>query len=165
MPLYEAAGFRTRGKSSNYKPLTKAQKHEALCALFGPIDPPMTSQITPQISAEDIERMRTLVAQADSANKNENREFDLNNPPKKQYIHQAWPCAVYHHKTQRVKPAKNEAELAEALKHGWVKESFTAETGVEAVELDEQDKAELKAVEATLKLAKRKAAADAKARK
>ncbi len=154
MPIYEAAGYRTRGKCK----LTKQEKKDAEAALFGlrPI-PPMTNLNPVPISPEDIERMRTIVAQSDDANKRENREFDLNDPPRKQYVHQTYPMTLYNHERRENREAKNPKELAEALAHGWQKEPYPMEVSNE-IELDPETEKEIEALKA-------KARANAKADK
>ena len=48
--------------------------------------------MTPQLSFEDIEKMRALVNAHDKNNQGEGmKEFDLNNPPKKPYRHIEYP--------------------------------------------------------------------------
>lgn len=45
--------------------------------------------------------------------------FDLNNPPKDPYPHQAFPKTVYHHGNGGVKVVQSAEELAAAEKEGW----------------------------------------------
>jgi hypothetical protein len=44
---------------------------------------------------------------------------DINNPPKKRYVHQEFPRMVYHHTSGHVLNVKNKRELALALKKGF----------------------------------------------
>jgi hypothetical protein len=120
MPIYEARGFRTRGNSRIF---TKEQKLDAHAALFGISNPTMTTTSNGLTSSE-IERMRELVLMHDVSNRNESKEFDLNDPPKKQYLHQPFPTTVYHHAKGKNRLAHNEEELAEALAHGWQRKPF-----------------------------------------
>lgn len=85
------------------------------------------TSMTPELTAEEVERMRTIVAQADQKNRAETKEFDLNKPPQKPYTHQEFPRIVYHHSRRVHKAVANEAELAEALKDGWKKEPYPNE--------------------------------------
>lgn len=123
MPLYEARGLRAR--NSNYKPLTKEQKREAHAALFG-VPSRASSMNTLDLTNEDAERMRALLAQHDASHRNESKEFDLNNPPKQPYTHQPFPTTVYHHAKRLNRKAKNAQELAEALAHGWQQKPYPA---------------------------------------
>lgn len=152
MPLNEAQGFRLRGRNN----LTKQQKRDAELALYGLSEAPSMS--TQSLSSDEIEKMRTLVLQHDASNKNENKEFDLNNPPRTQYIHQPWPVTVYHHTKRANRIVANQAELAEALKAGWQKEPYPAEVVSTDPELDEETLIEIE----KLKAKGRKAAAAAK---
>ena len=68
-----------------------------------------------QFTAEEIANMRTIVAQHD---KQEIREFDLNNPPTKPYKFQEFPKAVYH-PDGRIAAVKNPEDETEALDAGW----------------------------------------------
>lgn len=133
MPLYEARGFRTRGNSRIF---TKEQKLEAHAALLGISTQPMTTTSN-GLTASEIERMRELVLQHDVSNRNESKEFDLNDPPKKQYIHQAFPTTVYHHAKGLNRLANNAEELAEALAHGWQRKPFVPVPAAASFDLDD----------------------------
>lgn len=101
----------------------------------------MTNSQVPQFTAEEIEKMRSLVLAHDKE-KNAVNVFDPNNPPKVPYSHKEFPKVVYDHKaskpsrdklvmqhgTEHVQhvPAKlatknvnNQAELDAALAEGW----------------------------------------------
>jgi hypothetical protein len=77
---------------------------------------------TQGISAEDIERMRALVAQHDSKQGAIVKEFDLNNPPKVQYRHQEFPKMLYQHESGKTKAVHNAKEEDKSLKAGWRKD-------------------------------------------
>ena len=130
MPLYEARGFNTRYT------LNSSQKQEALRAIYG-LKPPET-MTNPQLSRDDIERMRLLVSQHDSQNRVGIKEFDLNNPPREQYFHQEFPRLVYHHSKRKHQLAHNEEDLAAALEAGWQKEPFPSEVAAPDLDADEQ---------------------------
>lgn len=80
MPIPEPAIYRP----SN---LTKEQRQEQLAALYG-------VTMAPELSHEEIERMRQIVQQHDSQRK-PFQVFDLNNPPKQPYHFQKFPMMVY----------------------------------------------------------------------
>jgi hypothetical protein len=163
MPLYEARGFRTRST------LTQKEQDDALAAIYGlPPQPTPSMQSNTQISHEDAERMRAILAQFDSNNKVGMQTIDLNNPPKVPYVHQAFGRTVYHHATGRNRAVHDPVELAAALEAGWdVKPPVTAGEESE-VELDPEIEAELAATRAKAKrvaaekLAAEKAAAKKK---
>ena len=134
MPINEASGFHRSG-------LTKQQKREAEAAIYGLQEKPLPDN--QQFTLEDIERMRTLVAQHDNAGKI--KEFDLNNPPKVPYTHQEYPRVMYHHESRRMKLAHNQTDVAEAEARGWSKEPWI-DAPAEPAELDEQTAREVEAV-------------------
>lgn len=103
----------------------------------------------------EIETMRAMVQQHDSQNASINREFDLNNPPKVPYVHQEFPRIIYQHEKRRHKAIQNAKELADALQQGWRLEPYPQEVAND-VELDEQELAEVRAID---KLARKKKAA------
>lgn len=107
---------------------------------------------TSRFSAEEIEKMREFVFEHDRSNRAENREFDLNNPPKKPYIHQPWPLTVYNHAKRTNKIVKNAEELAVAMKAGFVKDAIIG-IGEKSTEpkLDAAERAEVKAAQALQK--------------
>lgn len=107
MPLNEAYGFHR----SN---LTKEQKRAAEAAVYGQSVPTMPPNA---LTAEEIERMRTLVAQHDS--QGAVKEFDLNNPVTPPYVFQAFPTTVYHHATKRNKIVADQEALDAAVAEGW----------------------------------------------
>ena len=75
MPINEFVNLRR----SN---LTKEQRREAEAAIYGL----STNEMINQISPEEIERMRAIIAQHDQTNKGGIKEFDLNDPPKQPYV-------------------------------------------------------------------------------
>jgi uncharacterized protein YecA (UPF0149 family) len=135
MPLNEARSF----KRSN---LTREQKQQAEAAIYGVRE--STSMSPSNLTQQEIESMRALVAQHD--NEGKISEFDLNKPPKVPYRHQDFPRMVYNHKLsapsrvdlvkgkdgdvqeRHVEPkivskiVHDEDELEAALEAGWSKE-------------------------------------------
>ena len=107
MPLNEAYGFHR----SN---LTKEQKRAAEAAVYGQSVPSMPPNA---LTHEEIERMRTLVAQQDA--QGAVKEFDLNNPATPPYVFQPFPTTVYHHATKRNKIVADQEALDAALAEGW----------------------------------------------
>jgi hypothetical protein len=142
MPLNEAYGF----YRSN---LTKEQKRQAEAAVYGQ---PVPSMPPNALSQEEIERMRTLVAQHDS--QGTIKEFDLNNPPQVPYVYQPFPTTVYHHATRRNKVLATQEALEEALAAGWSRDPIPSEPPPE-IELDAATKEEAAAVEKELKKPKK----------
>lgn len=150
MPLNEAGAPRSN--------LTKQQKHEAMAAIYGLQETPiMTPSNGPQhFSAHEIERMRTILAHHDATTA-KTQEFDLNNPPRVNYVHQEFPKLVYDldadgktiHKVVR---DKDEHEAA--LDLGWTNEPKSPIEADEP-ELDPATAAEVARVDAELKKKKK----------
>lgn len=122
MALNEAGG----PKRSN---LTREQREQAEAAIYGFVERPMANQ---QFSPDDIERMRTILAQHDS--QKQTNEFDLNNPPKERYVHQEFPRMVYHHEERKTRVVKNAAELHQYLAEGWSKDPYPMEAPAPALD-------------------------------
>jgi hypothetical protein len=141
MPLNEARAF----KRSN---LTKTQRQEQFAAIYGVET--HQSYMPSNLSFEEIQKMRALVAEHDRTQQGGIKEFDLNNPPKAPYTHQEFPRLVYHQAKRTHRVAHTPEDLAEALTHGWTKEPFPTEADI-APELDSESAAELAAVEAKRK--------------
>lgn len=128
MPLNEAAGYRTRPH------LNLEQRTRAEADLLGIY--PM-----PNLNSDEIERMRSLVAQHDAQNKG-SQVFDLNNPPKKPYVYNEFPRMVFHHEKGLHKVVKHAEELAAALKAGWKKEPKPVVVEAEEEAVGEQQPAD-----------------------
>lgn len=109
---------------------------------------------TPQFSAAELERMRTILAQHDSTVAREQNNFDLNNPPRKPYKHQDWPRLIYHHEMRVYRPVANAEELQEAMNDGWSLEPFEAR--FEAPALSMADQAEVDRLERLIDEARKK---------
>lgn len=89
MPLNESRSF----KRSN---LTREQKQQAEAAIYGVREgTSMSTNNFGNLSQTEIEAMRQIVMQSDSTGKI--AEFDINNPPKVAYRHQAFPKMLYNH--------------------------------------------------------------------
>lgn len=148
MPINEASGLRR----SN---LTKEQRREAEAAIYGlkPIDPMQYAELT----AQEIERMRAIVAQHDrSTGKSE--EFDLNNPRTAPYRYQKFPKMIYHHAKRDNRIVRSEDELQGFYELGWTDQPYPAEP-TETVQLDAASAAEVEQVDrklAELRAAKKK---------
>lgn len=118
----------------------------------------------PIFSAAEIEKMRLYVGEHDKqASMN---SFDLNNPPRVNYTHQAYPKVVYG-LTAEGKPLHKRVEDAQehaaALAAGFSNEP-QAEPEVDDVELDAAAQAEVKAIEDRVAAARKKAGKNAKAK-
>lgn len=98
--------------------MTAEEKKEAEAAIYGLR---LERNMEP-MNAADVERMRELVAQHDLQNRPANREFDLNNPPKEPYVHQAFPKHKYHASGKAVIVASPDEE--KALGDGWADRPF-----------------------------------------
>jgi hypothetical protein len=134
MPINESVNLRR----SN---LTKEQRREAEAAIYGL----STKEMINQISPEEIERMRAIIAQHDQTNKGGIKEFDLNNPPKLPYRHQEFPKMVYDHEGRRHFIVHNRAEETDAIESGLSLEPYPAEPvevepEAEAAEIEKLDK-------------------------
>ena len=77
-----------------------------------------------QLSPEEIERMRQIVAQHDQTNKQGIKEFDLNNPPRLPYRHQEFSKMVYDHEGRRHFVVRDRKREQEALDAGYRLEPF-----------------------------------------
>ena len=109
------------------------------------------------LSVEDIERMRAILAQYDNtSNRDKVQEFDLNNPPKVAYAHQEFPRMIYSHATGKTRVVQGQRELDSYREKGWSVEPMPAMAAEENLELDPESAAEAAAIDAKLK--KRKAA-------
>jgi hypothetical protein len=134
MSINEAGGIRR----SN---LTKEQRREAEAAIYGL----STKQMSDQLTHDEIERMRQIVAQHDQTNKGGIKEFDLNNPPKLPYRHQEFPKTVYDHESRRSFIVRNREDEKEALDSGfrldpYLSEPVEVEPEAEAAEIAQLDK-------------------------
>jgi hypothetical protein len=134
MPINESVNLRR----SN---LTKEQRREAEAAIYGL----STKEMINQLSPEEIERMRAIVAQHDQQNKGGIKEFDLNAPPKLPYRHQEYPKVVYDHDGRRHFFVHNREEEREAIDTGlrldpYPAEPVEVEPESEAAEIEKLDK-------------------------
>ena len=113
----------------------------------------MTQQGPAHFSEHEIERMRAISNHHDSQQK-AIVEFDLNNPPRTNYVHQPFPKLVYKlddDDKQIYKLVHDEDEHDAAIAAGWANEPVAA-AEVEEIELDPALAAE--AFEVDEKLAK-----------
>jgi hypothetical protein len=97
--------------------MTKQEKLQAEAAIYGLNRNNMPPQ-EPQLSYDEIERMRAILQAHDKQNQGGTKEFDLNNPPKVPYTHQPFPQLVYHNAKREHKVVNNPAELKAALDSG-----------------------------------------------
>lgn len=140
MPLNEARGPQRSG-------LTKEEKRQAEAAVFGLPEKARTMSDL-QLTSEEIERMRAIVAQHDNAGKA--KEFDLNKPPVEAYSHKEFPRVVYNHKRKTQKLVHTKAELDKHVTAGWKTEPFVSDPP-EDPDLDPAERAEAAAIDAQLK--------------
>lgn len=145
MPLNEASGWR-RSR------LTTQQKREAEAAIYG-LDPkPMDLS---ELTAQDIERMRAIVAQHDSQS-GKVKTFDLNNPPQERYTYQPYPKAIYNHANGESKYVYSEEQLEAHLAGGWSRNPAPDPGDDPAPELDAASAAEAAQVQEQIQQLKTK---------
>jgi len=104
-----------------------------------------------QFSSEDIERMRAVLEQHDSATGKGPgvvREFDLNNPPKEPYRHQEYPKMVYDHATQAHRVVNSPREEKAALAEGWKLEAYPRDRVAALTPEERADAAEIERLDA-----------------
>jgi hypothetical protein len=151
MPLNEAGPPRSN--------LTRQQKHEAMAAIYGLQEIPQMNNQGPQaFSAHEIERMRAIINHHDSKQKAA-VEFDLNNPPRTNYVHQPFPKLVYNldRDDKPVHKLVHDADEHEAaIAAGWENEPMKP-AEVEETELNPADAAEAAKVDGELKKKKKAA--------
>jgi hypothetical protein len=129
--------------------LTKEQRREAEAAIYGL----STKQMIDQLSPEEIERMRQIVAQHDqTSGKNGIKEFDLNNPPRLPYRFQEYPKTVYDHEGRRSFIVRNREDEKEALESGLRLDPYPSEPVESEVQLSAAELAEIEKLD---KIAKR----------
>lgn len=99
-----------------------------------------------ELSAEDIQRMRMIIAQHD-AQQAPMTEFDLNKPPRRHtlapgtpgadgpYQHQAFPRMLYDHENRAYKTARNQPEMEALLSMGYRLDPYPTDAPAEP-ELD-----------------------------
>jgi hypothetical protein len=107
--------------------LTAQQKREAEAACLGyrPEDIVMAER---KFTEEELENMRMVLAQHERQGI---REFDLNNPPKKHYVHQEYPKMMYNG-SGGYRVVEDSRQEAAAAKDGWSTKPFNnEETGEE----------------------------------
>jgi hypothetical protein len=106
--------------------LTKQQQREAMAAISGYKEPSvMAKSILDNLTADQIKELTEALA--DRQKKVGSTTFDLNNPPKQNYIHQAYPKMIYHHGRRVHKIVQDESELTAHLKAGWDTKPFLPE--------------------------------------
>lgn len=106
--------------------LTQQQIHEAESAIYGlPQNAPPSFDIQ-SMTPEQIEFLRTVLAQHDSQ-RNQVNEFDLNKPPVKPYRYQEFPRMIYHHEKREYLIVQNADQLQLWLGRGYRLEPYVAE--------------------------------------
>jgi hypothetical protein len=123
----------------------------------------MTPTEQPIFTPAEIEKMRMFVINADK--QSTGGVFDLNNPPRKPYIHQDWPRLMYNADPAGMPKhirALDAADLENKLEEGWLM-APAGEEAPELIELDPADAAEVAAIDKKIADAKAKKAADARA--
>ena len=132
--------------AKNSSNLTPEQRRQAEAAILG-LTVPTEQEFTPA----EYEAMRTKLAQYDQ-NGMRNKEFDLNRPPQKRYIHQEYPKMLYHHDDRVSKVVQTKAQEDGLLKLGYVREPFEPTVAeFRPPVLDAQAQAEVARIEAELK--------------
>jgi len=126
--------------------LTPEQRRQAEAALLG-IEAPDPADPVPTL--QQIEFMRTQLAQFDA--RNQPREFDLNNPPRKPYHHQEYPKMLYHHEDRVTRIVKTREQEDGFIGLGYVREPFAAAAPAPPPALDAATRAEVARVDAELR--------------
>jgi hypothetical protein len=108
----------------------------------------------PQFTPAEIERMRTILAQHDNAQAGNGNTFDLNNPPKKTYVHQDFPRLIYNHEERIYRTVGDEDTLQELLTSGWSMEPF--EVTYEGPKLSLAEQVQVENLDRLIEEAKRK---------
>jgi len=125
MPINESSGQ----LRSN---LTREQRRQAEAAIYGVYMPDQLSQH--EITPDDIERMRALVAQHDRMAGI--REFDLNRPVVEPYSYRPFPKMLYNHQPKAGEPkttvVDTEEQMEKLTAKGWKKEPPKPETAEES---------------------------------
>ena len=108
----------------------------------------MTAQLTP----DEAERLRQILSQHDAQTTGKGaREFDLNNPPTKQYRHQEYPKAMHNHSKRATKNVNSREEQATLEAKGFQEKPFPPVEGYgpdeEAAQLSTADLVEIAALE------------------
>ena len=103
------------------------------------------------LTFEEIEKMRAIVAQHDQQARGPQQEFDLNKPPQVPYQYQEFPRVMFDHETKQMKKAHSPEDMEEAMKHGWSKEPFPQDRGEVVAVLDPAMLAEIKDLDERLK--------------
>lgn len=135
MPLNEAVAIR-RNRLNN------KQKHEALTAIYGLSIQETSMPDTAQFSHADIEHMRQLLAAHDTNNPKKGIEtFDLNNPPKQNYVFQKFPMHMTN-KAGEAKVASDEKDVAKLSKKGYMEPAeYRVHALAQATAADEAEEA------------------------
>lgn len=153
MPINEASRYST-GRGGQ---LTELQKREAEAAIYGL--PVLSHMPQPELSADDIARMRQILAQHD-AQSSPMREFDLNHPPRAEtlapgtpgangpYQWQPFPRMLYDHENRRHIIVQNQVEETRMLEAGWRVDPYPNEPVENEPELDAATRAEVAAIDA-----------------
>lgn len=94
---------------------TNKQKREAEAACRGATAEDMIVADR-KFSEEEIQNMRLIVAQHERQGI---REFDLNNPPRKPYLHQEYPKTMYNHETGANVVVQNADAEEKAIAESW----------------------------------------------
>lgn len=113
--------------------------------------------MTPQLTHEELERMRELVFAHDKQTQLGMKEFDLNKPAKEPYRFQKFPSMVYDLRTGKHKIVYTEQQLEKAIAEKW---SLTPQAEIapepEPSNLDAETLAEVAAVDAEARKPKKK---------
>jgi hypothetical protein len=136
--------------------ITRQQQQDALAAIYGLQETSMQhhpSQAHPGagpagFSDMEIERMRAIVNHHD-AKQETIREFDLNNPPRSNYVYRPFPKMVFSVDDEGNgvhKIVNDEAEHKAAMAEGWQNEPVAAEE-FQGTELDAAAASEAEALD------------------
>lgn len=109
--------------------------------------------MTPQLTHQEIERLRQIVIDHDKKNFGGMKEFDLNNPPQEPYRYQEFPRLLYRHGTDKTKVVRDQEQLEAALADGWSMDAVAIE--YKEPKLNKADAAEARAIDRELRKPKK----------
>lgn len=111
--MNEAAGLSHRGG------LTNKQKREQEAVIYG-LGPQENSMTPAGLTAEEVDRMRAIIAKHDQQNPRDGtKEFDLNNPPVEPYKHKTFPLHLTN-RDGKTRVAHNEEVATKLAKKGYL---------------------------------------------
>lgn len=109
--------------------------------------------MTPQLTEEEIERMRAIVAAHDQQG-GKPKEFDLNNPPTPPYVFKEFPRTLFRDGKLKIVASEHEQDLW--LAKGWSVKPTAPEAPAAPIEIDAASAAEAAEIDRKIATQKRK---------